>query len=304
MGSGPGINFGYTATMKATHVSAALIGLAGLWMMPLSAQPPGPVDEATVYAEIRRLQPLAEPDAATRDWVTQWQDYRSRERVDLGENRHGLDAPRYPIAAAARATLRRWEIAARAAALQDSARPPTQRTHAADPTLTAAWIARLDASAPLPSAIRRAGPAHDWPEPLLLAIAAHPRADDAWTGALLDRAHSGASLRWLDRRWSTFPAALLTRAEANPALAESAWAEWARRANTGDRGAAARLRGMVRDQPEAPGLAAGLARWSAVDTLFGAVPAPTKMAGASLTETQRLQALVAHYQRLFEGQQP
>lgn len=272
--------------------------------MPLFAQPSSPVDEAAVYAEIRRMQPLVEPDATTRDWVAQWQDYRSRERVDLGENRHGLDAPRYPIAAAARATLQRWEIAARAAALHDSAPLPTQRSHAADPALTAAWGVRLRESTTLPAAIRQTGPAHDWPEPLLLAIAAHPQADDAWTGALLDRARNGASLRWLDTRWSSLPEALLTRAEANPALAESAWSEWARRANAGQLSAVAQLRNAAHHRADTPGLAAGLARWFAVNTLFGATPAPAKVTGTNLTKSQRLHALVAHYQREFGQLQP
>lgn len=222
-------------------------------------------DEAALYQQVRQLQ--AAPDPGQRAWLEALQDYRSTELTDLRESREPMLVPTYPIAAAAKAALQALDVNLLVQKFNQTepAAPSTWQNS----VQLAAWTQWIKQASTLPEIVQTLGPDYAWPEPVLRAIAAHPRAGNLWTQALLKNATQGASLRWVDTALPTLNPSMLKVAEANPTLAETTWAEWGRRANLNSSIAVEHISKAALQAPDTPGLAAGLARWNGTAKLFG-----------------------------------
>lgn len=225
-----------------------------------------PVNEAAMYAEIEQLRRF--PDESARSWLQELVEYQSVERYPAAEHRGSQPLPRYPIAAAARSALRALDTQQTLNSLRssatDSAPLPTQDAPIA---VIRAWQHFLSETPLIPSRLLDLSRDDDRldtiPEALLLSLAQHPAASPAWTLALLTRGTQGNSLRWLDGQITNLSLEQLHSGSANRAIASSIWREISRRANSGDSAAVQSLRQVIRERPGAPGLADGLAHWSA-----------------------------------------
>ncbi len=222
-------------------------------------------DEASLYQQIRQLQ--AAPDPGQRAWLETLLEYRSAELTDLGEGREPMLVPTYPIAAAAKAALRALEVDELVQQLNRSepVAPPAWE----NPVQLVAWTQWINQAPALPEIVQALGPDYRWPEPVLREIAARPGAGNRWVHSLLQNATQGASLRWVDGTLPTLDPTMLKVAQANPTLAETAWAEWGRRANLNNPIAVDHISKAAVQAPDTPGLAAGLALWSGTAGLFG-----------------------------------
>lgn len=159
---------------------------------------PDAVLEAQLYAALRAL-PRALPDAALRADVEALRSFpviSSETHIERIERQ----VPRYPVAAAARALLRRWDTEAAIAALGDD----TARAMRATPAVTARWLARQSVSG-----CRRA----------LDEIAATPPAlSDDRVLVALNRCADGPRTRALLRERGAGPVAMRRLAELAAAL--------------------------------------------------------------------------------------
>lgn len=224
------------------------------------------LDEAATYRRIQELQRA--PDAHQRAWLQELSRYQSTQQIALPEGRGRVLTPRFPIAIAAQAALHQLDVVQRLNELRSGHAPfvlPTKESSAVDIDAWKAWIRSTPNLSLLNTPTARA---HDWPEVLLLAMVQHAEALRFALPPLLKKAQSGASLRWLDTHPANISNDVLVVAEANPALAEWAWAQWAKRANSGSIPADKHLRRITQTAPNTPGLAAGLALWHQTDAVL------------------------------------